>query len=132
MAYDKALADRLRAALVRRKGVTEKKMFGGVCFLVNGHMCCGVSGKDLVVRLGEEGTIDGLEEPHTRPFDMTGKTMKTMLYVSLKGHEGDEDLRAWLDRAVRFARSLPPKEEKERRGSPRRSRRAALDAATRC
>src|SRR5713226_8948460 len=61
MAYDKALVDRVRAALLRRKGVTEKKMFGGVCFMVNGHMCCGVASKDLVLRLGEEGTAAALE-----------------------------------------------------------------------
>jgi TfoX/Sxy family transcriptional regulator of competence genes len=112
MAYDEALADRVRGALLRRKGVTEKKMFGGVCFMVNGHMCCGVASKDLVLRLGEEGTAAALEEPHTRPFGMTGKPMKTMLFVSPAGHRGDEALKAWLDQAVDFARSLPPQKPK--------------------
>jgi hypothetical protein len=112
MAYDEALVDGLRAALLRRKGVTEKKMFGGVCFMVNGHMCCGVASKDLVLRLGEEGTAAALEKPYTRPFDMTGKPMKTMLFVSPKGHRGDEALKAWLDRALGFARGLPPHKQK--------------------
>ena len=114
MSYDAALVDRVRAALLRRKGVAEKKMFGGVCFMVNNHMCCGVAGKDLVLRLGEEGAAAALEEPHTRPFDMTGKAMKTMLFVSPAGHRGDVALKAWLDRALDFVRGLPPQKPKRR------------------
>jgi len=118
MAYDEALVGRLRAALRRRKGVTEKKMFGGVCFMVDGHMCCGVASKDLVLRLGEEGTTAALEEPHTRPFDLTGKKMKTMLYVSPEGLRSDDALKEWLDQALGFARSLPPQKPK-RQGARR-------------
>ena len=112
MAYDESLVDRVRAVLQSRKGVTEKKMFGGLCFMVNGHMCCGVASKDLVLRLGEEGTAAALEAAHTRPFDMTGKPMKTMLFVSPKGHRGGDALKAWLDQALGFARGLPPHQPK--------------------
>jgi len=112
MAYDEALVDRVRAALLRRRGVTEKKMFGGVRSMVNGHMCCGVATKDLVLRLGEEGTSAALEEPYTRPFDMTGKPMKTKLFVSPAWHRGDEALQGWLDQAVGFALGLPPQKPK--------------------
>ena len=82
-----------------------------MCFMVNGNMCCGVANNDLVVRLGEEGTAEGLKEPHARPFDMTGKTMKTFLFVSLAGCKTDTDLKAWVERAVRFARTLPTKKK---------------------
>ena len=118
MACDEALADRLRAAFLHWEGVTEMKMFGGVCFLVNGHMCCGVSGSDLVLRLGEEATAAALKEPHTRPLDFTGKAMKTMLFVSPEGYRADDALKLWLDRAVGFVRGLPrrkPKPQGERR-----------------
>lgn len=74
-------------------------------------MCCGILGEELILRLGEEGAAEALEEEHTRPFDITGKVMKTMLFVSPAGHQDDARLAAWLDRAVRFARSLPPKRE---------------------
>jgi TfoX/Sxy family transcriptional regulator of competence genes len=110
MPYDEVLADRLRVLLRRRKGITEKKMFGGVCFLINGNMFCGITEKNLVLRLGEQDIADGLEEPHTGPFDMTGKTMKMMLYVFPKGYESDEH-RTWIERAVRYARSLPAKKK---------------------
>ena len=110
MAYDEAIADRLRAVLARRNGVTEKKMFGGVCFLVNGHMCCGVNEKNLVLRFGEAGTKAALEEAHTRPFDLTGKTMKTMLFVSPKGHRSDVAMNAWVEQAICFAQGLPSKD----------------------
>ncbi len=83
MAYDEALVDRMRAALLRRKGVTEKKMFGGVCFMVDNHMCCGVAGKDLALRLARRARLQR-SKSHTRPFDMTGKAMKTMLFVSAR------------------------------------------------
>jgi len=84
-------------------------MFGGIAFMVNGHMCCGVNGRDLMLRLGEEGATDALQEPHVRPMDFTGKPLASMVYVGPGGHRNDVDLRGWVERAVRFVRSLPPK-----------------------
>ena len=112
MAYDVQLAERVRKALKRRRGVGERKMFGGVCFTVNGNMCCGVTGQNLVVRLGNEGAATALNERHTRPMDFTGRPMKSMVYVAPAGTHSDKDLSGWLDRALRFARGLPPKRRK--------------------
>ena len=109
MAYDERLAERVRTMLKRRSGVSERKMFGGICFMINGNMCCGIDSRDLMLRLGKDGVTAALEEPHARPFDITGKPMKTMCMVSPKGHQGDEALKAWLSRAITYARSLPPK-----------------------
>lgn len=109
MAYDEALAARIRDKLRRRKGVTEKKMFGGLCFLVNGNMACGVVKDELMVRVGKDAHDETLRIPHARPMDFTGRPMRGMLYVGRAGIDGDEGLGEWLDRAVRFARSLPAK-----------------------
>ena len=109
MAFDPELADRVRKALARRRGVTERKMFGGLAFMLNGHMCCGVLDKRLVFRLGEAGAAEALKRPHTRLMDFTGKPMKTMVYVEPAGLKTDKSLRDWVDRAVTFAKSLPPK-----------------------
>jgi TfoX/Sxy family transcriptional regulator of competence genes len=109
MAYDEAVAQRVRALLKRRRGLTERKMFGGIAFMLNGNMCCGVLNKDLVLRLGNRAAADALKEPHARAMDFTGKALKSMVYVGPAGFRKDEDLRRWIDRAVRFARSLPAK-----------------------
>ncbi len=109
MAYDEDVADRLREAMKRRRGITEKKMFGGIAFMANGHMACGVVKDFLCFRLGEEGAAEALGEPHTRPMDFTGKPLKTMIYLDPPGFKKDADLKAWVDRALTFARSLPPK-----------------------
>jgi len=113
MPHDEVLTDRVRALLKRREGVTEKAMSDGVCFMVNGNMCCGVANNDLVLRLGEQGTAEGLQAPHTRPFEMSGRTMKTLLYVSPEGLESGDALEAWVERAVRFVRILPAAQERE-------------------
>lgn len=107
--YDETTAERIRGALKRRKGISERKMFGGICFMVNGNMCAGVVGKEMILRLGEEGADKALDERHTRTMDFTGTPMKSMVYVKPAGFKTDADLRRWLDRAVSFARSLPPK-----------------------
>jgi TfoX/Sxy family transcriptional regulator of competence genes len=84
-------------------------MFGGLAFLVNGNMACGIVGDDLMVRLGEDGADAALEDPHTRPMDFTGRPMKSMVYVAPAGFAREQELRAWVDRGVAYARSLPPK-----------------------
>ncbi len=84
-------------------------MFGGIAFMLNGHMCCGVTRHDLMVRVGPDAYEDSLARPHARPMDFTGRPMKGMVYVGPGGCEDDDDLRAWVDRGVAFATSLPPK-----------------------
>ena len=110
MAYDESLADRVRASLVRRHGVSEKKMFGGICFLVYGNMCCGVNGTELFSRLGRDGVARALKEPYTRPCDFTGSIIKTIVIVSTEAFRSDDVLKDWVDQSVISARSLPRKQ----------------------
>jgi TfoX/Sxy family transcriptional regulator of competence genes len=110
MAYDEALAERVRAVISLREHVTEKKMFGGIAFMVGGNMACGVSsGSELIVRLDPEETEKALAEPGVRPFDMTGRPMKGWLLVEPAAIEADEQLASWVDAGADFAASLPPK-----------------------
>jgi len=109
LAYDETLAARIRGALAPRDDIDERKMFGGLAFLMRGNMCCGVVGETLMLRLGNEGAAQALAEPHTRPMDFTGKPLKSMVYVGPAGIAADADLKRWIGRAVSFAESLPPK-----------------------
>lgn len=109
MVYDETLARRVRQVLNRRKGVNEKKMFGGLCFLLNGNMCCGVESTLLVLRLGDDAVEQALQQPHTRAMDFTGKPMKSMVYVEPQGTDNPKDLKQWIDQAVKFVRTLPEK-----------------------
>ncbi len=109
MAYDEGLAERIRRALAGRPDIAERKMFGGLAFLLRGHMCCGVVGDRLMLRLGNDGGAAALSEPHTRPMDFTGKAMKSMVYVDPPGIATAADLGRWLQRAVAFGETLPPK-----------------------
>lgn len=109
MAYDEGLAERVREQLAGEPGLTEKKMFGGLCVLVRGNMACGVIGAELMVRVGKGGYEAALALPHAREMDFTGKPLKTMVYVSADGITRDEDLSAWVERGAAHARSLPPK-----------------------
>jgi TfoX/Sxy family transcriptional regulator of competence genes len=87
----------------------EKKMFGGVGFLVAGNMACGVNKRDLIVRVGPEAYEQALGEEHTKEFDMTGRPMRGWVVIESAGYESDDDLQAWIQRGVEFARSLPAK-----------------------
>lgn len=109
MAFDEGLADRARRQLAGRPGFSERRMFGGVAFMINGHMCCGVVKTDLMVRLAEADAANARQEPHTRPMDFTGKPMKSMVYVEPAGTDAENDLERWVLRAEAFARTLPPK-----------------------
>jgi TfoX/Sxy family transcriptional regulator of competence genes len=109
MAYDEALADRVRDLLAARAEVSERKMFGGVAFMVAGNMACGVLGEDLIVRLGEDEAGSALEEDGVRPFDFTGRPMKTTVYVSPERTSEDAGLAEWVEAGADFAASLPPK-----------------------
>lgn len=109
MAYDEGLAERLREVLNEQAGVTEKKMFGGLAFLCQGHMFCGIASEDLMVRVGAEGYEQALLEPHTRAMDFTGRPMKGYVYVEPEGFEADEGLESWAKRGLAFVLTLPPK-----------------------
>ena len=109
MAYDEALAARIRSAFEGEPGVAEKKMFGGVAFMVDGNMACGVTSDELMVRVGPDNYEDALSRPHARPMDFTGRPMRGMVYVSRPGFESDQDLAAWVESGASFARSLPAK-----------------------
>ena len=108
MAYDEKLADRVRDVLETEDSVTERKMFGGLAFMVRGHMACGIVGDDLMLRLGAESADKALERPHVRPMDFTGRPMSGMVYVARDGLKGAA-LRRWVGRSVVFVESLPPK-----------------------
>jgi TfoX/Sxy family transcriptional regulator of competence genes len=109
MAYDEALADRVRERIAAHSEVTERKMFGGLAFMISGNMACGVIGEDLIVRLGEEDGPKALEEPGVREFDFTGKPMKTTVYVGPEATADDDDLTGWVDAGAAYAESLPAK-----------------------
>jgi TfoX/Sxy family transcriptional regulator of competence genes len=109
MAFSAALAERIRQRLARRKNVHEKKMFGGVGFLLNGNMLVGVWKDSLIVRLGPEEGDEALLEPHVREFDITGRAMKGWVLVAPEGVENDDQLREWIKRAVHFVEQLPAK-----------------------
>ena len=85
MAYDERLADRIRAVLADQPDRSERKMFGGLAFMIAGNMACGIVGDDLMLRLGEEGADGALDEPDTRPMDFTGRPLKSMVYVAHAG-----------------------------------------------
>ena len=109
MAYDEVLADRVREVFAGRPGVREQKMFGGLCFMLDGNMACGILGSELVVRIGRENLDDVLSRPHSRPFDMTGRPMRSFVYVAAAGLATDDGLAEWAGRGIAYAASLPPK-----------------------
>jgi TfoX/Sxy family transcriptional regulator of competence genes len=109
MAYDEGLAQRVREALVRQPGLSEKKMFGGVSFLLNGNMACGVIKDELIVRVGPEQYAEAVAQRHTRPFDIAGRMMTGWIMVAAAGSQSNDALHAWLEQGLIFARSLPAK-----------------------
>ena len=109
MAYDDGLAARVRKAFRGRRGVTERKMFGGLTFMYRQRMCCGIVGADLVVRVAPEEFAAALRRKHVRPMDFTGKPMKGFVYVGPAGLKSSAALRAWVERGQRFVRLTAPK-----------------------
>ncbi|MER5215688.1 TfoX/Sxy family protein [Streptomyces sp. NPDC002838] len=109
MAYDEGLAERVRQRLGADPDVTEKRMFGGIAFLHRGNMAVGVSGDDLMVRVGPDNTDAALARPGTRVFDMTGRPMRGWILVAGATLTEDDALGAWIDEGRAFAESLPPK-----------------------
>jgi TfoX/Sxy family transcriptional regulator of competence genes len=109
VAYDEQLADRVRDLLAARGEVSERKMFGGIAFMVGGNMACGVLDEDLIVRLDRDESEKALQEDGVRPFDFTGKPMKGIVYVSAERISDDEGLAEWVETGADYAASLPPK-----------------------
>jgi TfoX/Sxy family transcriptional regulator of competence genes len=108
MSHDEALAVRIRGVLAARDDVVEKRMFGGLCFMVNGAMCCGLTKTDFMVRVGPAGYADALAQAHARPMDFTGRALKGMVYVAAAGLESDAALEAWVRRGIAFVTETPP------------------------
>ena len=109
MAYDEGLAQRIREVLGEQPGLVEKKMFGGIGFMVHGNMACGVHKDAFIVRVGPEKHEEALARPHTKPFDITGRAMKGWIMVTSDGYESDEALEDWVQQGLDFALSLPAK-----------------------
>jgi len=113
--YDEVVGQRVRAALAKHPGVVEKKMFGGLAFLIGGHMCCGVVGDELMVRVGPARYETALREPHAREMDFTGRPLKGFVYVGAAGFASTRHLNDWVARGVEFVSSLPAKSRREKR-----------------
>ena len=110
MAYDTSLADRVRELVETESGLTEKKMFGGLSFLINGNMAVGASSKGgLLLRVNPKDTEELLTRPAAGPFEMRGREMSGWIHVHATAETGDEELADWVDHGVRYARSLPAK-----------------------
>ena len=109
MAYDAFLAKRIRKLLHGRKGITESRMSGGVVYLLNGHLCCGVRDQLLLLQLGSKGAARAVEDPQVHEVDFTPKAIKGMVCVTADGYRSDDGLRTWVTRAVSFVVRLPPK-----------------------
>lgn len=109
MAYDEGLAQRIQEILADRPGLVEKKMFGGVGYMLHGNMACGVNKDDLIVRVAPDSYEELLARAHTRQFDLTGRPMKGWILVAAGGYESDADLHEWVNIGVEYALSLPAK-----------------------
>ncbi len=109
MAFDEQLAERVRVALTHRQDLDERRMFGGIAFMLGGHMACGIVGSDLMLRLGPEAADAALAKPHVRPMDFTGRPMRGMVYVAADGVRTAPQLRRWVGAAAAYVDALPPK-----------------------
>jgi TfoX/Sxy family transcriptional regulator of competence genes len=114
MPFDEQIAHRIRKVLAEEVTdsevtIKDRRMFGGLAIMVNGHMCCGLAGKDLVVRVTVCEYEEGLSQPHARPMDFTGRPMRGFVYVDPAGFSSDAQLRAWIRRGLLFVLSLPAK-----------------------
>jgi TfoX/Sxy family transcriptional regulator of competence genes len=112
--YDEKIATRIRAALADREDVVEKRMFGGLCFMVNGQMCCGLTKTDFMVRVGKDAYEDALAQPHARPMDFTGRPLVGMVYVDPAGLKTAAALKKWVGRGVAFVSTNVPARPKKR------------------
>ena len=111
MAYDGGLAERIRQITADFPTITEKKMFGGIAFMVRDYMFVGVQNDELMARVGPENYNDALHQPHVREMDFTGRPMKGYVYVAAEGINADDDLKYWIDLCADFVKTLPPKKK---------------------
>lgn len=125
MAFDERLGDRIRDLLDEEKGVSERKMFGGLAFMVDGNMSVGIVGDELMVRVGPDAWEKSLAEDHVRVMDFTGKPMRGYVYVDPTGIKTKPKLRKWVTRGVAFARTLPKKKKKAAKKKPRPRKKTA-------
>jgi len=109
LAYDEGLAQRIRELFHDRREVDERKMFGGLCFMVSNHMCCGIVGERLMARVGPKKYEECLGMAHAHEMDFTGRAMKGLIYVTPEGIESEAELDQWLTLCLEFVDSLPPK-----------------------
>jgi len=115
MAYDEELADRMRAVLEGTPTLEEKKMFGGLAFMVRGHMACGIANGELMVRVGKDAYEAALARKHAKEMTFTGRAMKGMIYVDPAGFRTKKQLAGWVAMGVDNAQSLPPKKPKPKK-----------------
>jgi hypothetical protein len=111
MAYDEGLAQRIRETIEGRRDVAEKPMFGGLAFMIRGHMTFGIIGDELMVRVGPDAYGACVKLPHARPMTFTGKALKSMVYVAPEGFADDGELERWLERGLAFTSTQAPKGE---------------------
>jgi len=111
MAFNEHLGERVRALLIERHEVIERRMFGGLAFMLRGHMVCGIVGEELMVRTGDNAA---LTEPYTRPMDFTGRPFPGYVFVAGRALKRNDQLRRWLERAIAFNETLPIKRPRKR------------------
>jgi TfoX/Sxy family transcriptional regulator of competence genes len=109
MAYDEGLAERIREVLGDNPEIKEKKMFGGLVFMLHGNMACGLIKEDFMVRVGAANYDETLRKPHARKMEFTGKPMKGFIMIDAEGYEDDKALASWVEQGVDYVRSLPAK-----------------------
>lgn len=115
VAFDDTLARRVRKALDSRPDLIEKHMFGGVCFMIRGRMCCGIIDSSLMVRLDPDEADRVADQPHVRPMDFTGKPMRGYLFVDTEGIDSPKALKSWVDRCVAYIETMPTKKAKSKK-----------------
>ena len=109
MPFDEQLADRIRVLFKGKRGIIEKRMFGGICFMVRGNMACGIDKNNLMIRVGPKDYEAALKEPHARIMDITGRPLKGFVFISPAGYKTPAGLKKWIDWSLAFAKSLPAK-----------------------
>jgi TfoX/Sxy family transcriptional regulator of competence genes len=119
MGYDEKMAERVRRILSGRRDVVEKKMIGGLSFMVNGSMCCGLTSTAFMVRVGPEAYKRALAQPHARPMDFTGRPLTGFVYVEPEGYQTDAALAKWVQRGIDFVSTLPAKKPAARKPRPK-------------